>query len=305
MTTPPHIDPSAQLWLAATPVEPLRKEPCHESEMVDQVLGGMLAVQSGPLAAPSPEETWVPVVAPNGYQGWLRSWVLRTVAPDDPWCRSAGCAAGVLWTGAASAAGPRWFPMGMRCLKNGDRLRTPWNDEVRGGPGSWPSAAVPFAGGFYGPPERGSAATPGGVALYEILRRAAARAAAWIDIPYLWGGVTPGGVDCSGFVHLCLGLEGLLIPRDAGDQCRWFRERDWASPGPAEPGSSGLAFIGAAPDRITHAGFLTAGGMLLHASGRVLCESLDPDVNPRAARWRERTHWVVTPGSRPGNHASD
>jgi cell wall-associated NlpC family hydrolase len=114
--------------------------------------------------------------------------------------------------------------------------------------------------------------TPSGRAIVE-------HAAQFLGLPYLWGGTSEKGFDCSGFVQRLFGLHGVWLPRDSDQQ---------ASRGePIDPGSdwSGIAdgdlafFAEAGAGRATHVGILAQGGRLLHAStGRngVAWDALDP-----------------------------
>ncbi|MCX6379184.1 MAG: C40 family peptidase [Armatimonadetes bacterium] len=92
----------------------------------------------------------------------------------------------------------------------------------------------------------------------------------WVGIPYLWGGSTPFGFDCSGFVQAVYRYFGIVLPRDAYLQAS-------APCLEAVPLDSGiregdLLFFGSESDPrnrgITHVGMAIGGGNFIHASSR-------------------------------------
>jgi hypothetical protein len=97
------------------------------------------------------------------------------------------------------------------------------------------------------------------------------RIAELLGIPYLWGGRTPMGVDCSALVQLVFAEHGIRLPRDARDQ--WGYTQPILNGAPARRGD--LLFFGATGDEPSHVGLSLGEGYFLHARGRVLIGSLD------------------------------
>lgn len=96
-------------------------------------------------------------------------------------------------------------------------------------------------------------------------------AMSYLNTPYLWGGRSPFGIDCSGFAQIVYKLCGYKLPRDAYQQAEHGYDIPFVET--SEPGD--LAFFDNEEGRITHVGIVTEPGKIIHASGRVKIDLLD------------------------------
>lgn len=93
----------------------------------------------------------------------------------------------------------------------------------------------------------------------------------YLNAPYLWGGKTPFGIDCSGFTQMVYKLNGYKLLRDAsqqstqGDALSFIEE--------SEPGD--LAFFDNEEGNIIHVGIIMENNYIIHASGKVRIDRLD------------------------------
>ncbi|NQX99821.1 MAG: C40 family peptidase [Flavobacteriaceae bacterium] len=93
----------------------------------------------------------------------------------------------------------------------------------------------------------------------------------FLNTPYLWGGKTPFGIDCSGFTQMIYKLCGYQLPRDAKDQATQGKVLSFIKE--SEPGD--LAFFDNENGVITHVGIIIQDYSIIHAHGKVRIDVLD------------------------------
>ncbi|MDP3432064.1 MAG: C40 family peptidase [Bacteroidota bacterium] len=95
-----------------------------------------------------------------------------------------------------------------------------------------------------------------------------------LGVPYLWGGTSCKGVDCSGMTKTAYYSQGIILARDASQQARYGEHPDFNEIPNLQPGD--LLFFGRSAQRITHVGIHMGDGRYIHASGMVRINSIDP-----------------------------
>ena len=93
----------------------------------------------------------------------------------------------------------------------------------------------------------------------------------FLNAPYLWGGRTHMGLDCSGFTQAVFRLNGISLPRDASQQSGIGQVINLVTE--ALPGD--LAFFDNDEGMITHVGLILDSTSIIHASGKVRIDALD------------------------------
>ncbi|EHQ29421.1 C40 family peptidase [Mucilaginibacter paludis] len=107
----------------------------------------------------------------------------------------------------------------------------------------------------------------------------------FLNTPYLWGGRTHFGIDCSGYTQAVLRTRGTTLQRDAYLQAGQGTAVDFL----LEARLGDLAFFDNAEGRITHVGIMLDNHSIIHASGRVKIDQID-DQGIYSAEQKKYTH---------------
>lgn len=271
---------------------PGRREPDQRSEMTTQWLFG----EALGVVDVGDDGPWLRVRGPGGYVAWVHEGGLGGGSAPEvaAWEEAASARSlGVRLTpgGGRGASGgarvvPRYLPWGARLVPvDGDRVRLPG-----GG-----TAAFDPTDGVVDVPQRAERFPADGESVVDT-------ALAWRGVPYLWGGRTREGADCSGFVQAVYAMHGVALPRDSGDQlaagsgsAAVGREGPAGTGSPRQPGD--LLFFGADPEEVTHVALVVEGTRVVHAAARngsVAVDDLDGD-RALERRLRERLAGATRP----------
>jgi len=93
----------------------------------------------------------------------------------------------------------------------------------------------------------------------------------YFNAPYLWGGKTPFGIDCSGFTQMVYKINGYKLLRDAAQQATQGEALSFIEE--SQPGD--LAFFDNSDGQIVHVGIIMKDNYIIHAHGKVRIDRLD------------------------------
>ncbi|MFO7978724.1 MAG: C40 family peptidase [Bacteroidales bacterium] len=227
-------------------VAAMRREPSHRSELVNQLVFG------DPFEILEHHQEWCLIrMAFDGYQGWIN---LNQMSPLDQ----------VEWQAIQSQTTKTVSTDLIQVLE--DKTR---DTRFAVGPGcSFPffdQGRFSLSGKVYEYP--GEVFT----SKYPAYDQVGRHAMIFLNTPYLWGGRSPMGIDCSGLTQLAYKMAGITIARDASLQAQHGQTIHLINE--AQPGD--LLFFDNEEQQITHVGILINEGHIIHAHGKVRIDLID------------------------------
>lgn len=242
--------------IVSVPAAPVRRKPRHQREMVNQLLFGeavKVLNERGKL--------WVKVRSlHDNYEGWMTRTQLEEVTESEAKAGSSFVSSGLLNTITVAGA--------VIHIPAGSLLPA-----FDGSNGKLGKVEYSYEGSHIKKEEQ----QPGTVLLEKLTMQ-------WLNAPYLWGGRTILGVDCSGFVQVNYRMLGIDLPRDA-----WQQAQEGSAVKKLKEAQAGdLAFFDD-KEEIVHVGILLGNDKIIHASGRVRIDSIDKR-GITSSSTGERTH---------------
>lgn len=233
----------------------LRVRPSHREELGTQLLLGEVVALVGKA-----RQGWLPVRSiGDGYRGWVRDWGLVRVGENRArrWRSRATTRVAVP---AAHATARPGAGIGVSPLFFGSF--------VIAGRASGGHRHVELPDGRVGWVNAGALSRPG-----DAVPSIESRLMSLLGTPYLWGGRSGAGMDCSALVQLALAEQGIAMPRDARDQHAASRPL----PKGESPREGDLAFFRAPGEPVGHVGLALGGGLFVHSRGWVRVGSIEPE----------------------------
>ena len=214
----------------------MRKEPSHQSELTSQLLYGDC------FKIISTKKEWLKICSlADQYKGWIDKKQCTYIEEEN--------------AQQISIHKPQYSIQLLDSLENEKGILTPIVL------GSNIAAQQYLDHHFKGPTSRGT----------QDKSNLVKTAFLYLNSPYLWGGKTPLGIDCSGLTQMTYRINGYPIPRDASQQVELGQTLSFID----ESEAGDLAFFDDDEGKIIHVGILLENHYILHAHGKVRIDRID------------------------------
>ena len=225
------------------PVAPVRLEPDHRSEMVSQLLFGECCI-----ITIVEKNGWVKVVnKSDAYTGWCQQSHLQEIDDQQYYTEANDLTAE--WANQIDYNGhPMWVPFGssLTAMKNGHVF--------------WRRNTVHYAGKVWDP----AMAKRDTKSVKQLAYK-------FLNTPYLWGGRSVFGIDCSGFTQSVYRMLNIHLLRDAQQQATQGELVGFLQ----QAHCGDLAFFDDEEGRIIHVGLLLNPDEIIHSAGKVRVDKID------------------------------
>lgn len=220
--------------ISLLPVIPIRKEPSSKSEMVSQLLFGYK------YQVLHQQADWVQIKTfDDDYIGWINDTQFYEIDEH-------------LWQNLTQPQIVTDFPF-LKIEVNNQSMYIPTGSKIY------------FNNNFF---KKLKFVFP---SLKEVNLTVQNGAQMFLNVPYLWGGKTPLGIDCSGFTQVVFAQLGVMLKRDAYQQAEQGKLITFL----LQTHCGDLAFFDNDEGKITHVGILLNSDTIIHASGKVRIDKID------------------------------
>ena len=239
---------------------PVRKEPSHRSEMVNQLLFG------DTMQILEEKEEWRRIkTLADDYEGWLTYHLISGIDEQQA-VKPTEYVASAITNPITVPDQLITAPMGSSLTGFDEENRLLW-DPIYKYHGTYRKMSAGFNEDM----------------LLKLVHQ-------WVNAPYLWGGKTYMGVDCSGFVQTIYKVLGVQLKRDAWqqqEQCSGFLDVEEAVTGD-------LAFFSNDANKVIHVGIVLHQQQIVHASGKVRIDKLTKEgiVNKETNKQTHKLHSI-------------
>jgi cell wall-associated NlpC family hydrolase len=246
--------------ICSVPAAPLRKEPAHRSEMVSQLLFGET------MQVMEIKDEWIRIkTIYDDYEGWLTHHLVSEVAKEIA-LQSLQYVAVEPLNEASGPDGAMKITSASHLVSYDPKKPYLWSEDYR------------YSGSVKEVSEAFTSAS-----IIAFARK-------WLNAPYLWGGKTILGVDCSGFVQTVFKLFGVKLKRDAWQQAQQGETITSLS----SAKEADLAFFQNEEGRIVHVGIVMEYQQIIHAAGKVRIDGLTSEgiINKDTGKRSHRLHSI-------------